>query len=157
MLANCYRALRALRRGKTMCLATLGLLGATGLAHAENGRDFSGVYDMGSATKLDATHVSVKLYLRLNNHSGADLKNAQIALADPLERSKASSMYASGVTANRRGVVKVTGTVTVDSREYLRWRGGPGPSLVVRVPDKHGQMIDHPIELQRLRGVEKMR
>jgi hypothetical protein len=125
-------------------------------ARAENGRDYSAMYDIGPATALDPTHVSVKLFLRLQNHSGTDLTNATITLADRLMPGKAGMLLKSGVTVAYRSIAKVSGTVTVGSEEYARWQRGGQPSLVIRVPDRNGRQVDRPIELVRMPGVGAM-
>jgi hypothetical protein len=121
-------------------------------AWGENGRDFSAMYDLGPATAVDPTHVSVKLSLRLQNHSGADLTNATIFLADRLRPGKIGMPLKTGVTAAYRGVAKVSGTVTVTTEEYGRWQRGGHPSLVIRVWARNGRQVDRPIELIRLPG-----
>jgi hypothetical protein len=125
-------------------------------ARAEHDRDFSAMYDIGPATPVDATHVSVKLFLRLQNHSGASLTNATIALANRLMPGKAGTPLAGGVTAAYRGIVKVSGTVTVGTAEYRRWQHGGQPSLVIRVPNRNGRQVERPIELIRRPGVGAM-
>jgi hypothetical protein len=125
-------------------------------ALAENGRDFSAMFDIGPPTALDATHVSVRVFLRLQNHSGAYLTNATISLAERLVPGKEGTPLVTGVTAAYRGIVKVSGTVAVGTEEYRRWQRGGQPSLVIRVPDRNGRQLDRPIELVRMPGVAAM-
>jgi hypothetical protein len=119
-------------------------------ARAENGRDFSGMYVIGPATVFDSTHVSVTLFLRLQNHSGADLSNAAVFLMNRLQPGKAGTPFASGISAPYRGVAKASGVVAVNTEEYQRWQHGGHPELVVRVLDQRGRKVDRPIELLRM-------
>jgi hypothetical protein len=125
-------------------------------ARAENGRDYSAMYDLGPATAVDPLHVSMKLFLRLQNHSGADLTNATISLADRLAPGKAGASVTSGVTVAYRGVVKLSATVTVATQEYQRWQHGGQPLLIIRVPNRNGREVGRPIELARMPGVGAM-
>ena len=131
----------------------VGLSAWTADARAEHGRDYSAMYDLGPATALDPTHVSVKLFLRLQNHSGVDLTNATISLADRLMPGKAGTPIISRVTAPYRGIAKASATLTVGTQEYRSWQRGGQPSLAIRLPDRNGREVNRPIELVRMPGV----
>ena len=123
-------------------------------ANAENGRDFSALYDLGSARTVDSTHVSVQLYLSLQNHGATGVRNTTIFLvrSSPLEQD--SALVSDGVTVAHRAVARVSGTVTIDAREYQRWqRGQWAPLLFIRITDAEGRQIDRRIELVRRPGL----
>jgi hypothetical protein len=122
--------------------------------HADNGRDFSALYNFGSAQSADSTHVSVQLYLSLQNHSGAAVRNTAILLVQPGLLETDATEVASSVTVANRAVALVSGTLTIDSQEYQRWqRGQWTPLLYLRVTDAQGHQVDRRIELARRPGL----
>jgi hypothetical protein len=123
-------------------------------ANADNGRDFSALYDLGSAHPVDATHVSVPLYLSLQNHGTAGVSNTTIFLGQPGLLSSNSAVVADGVAVARRAVARVSGTLTLDAQEYQRWqRGQWTPLLYIRITDAEGHQSDRRVELARRPGL----
>jgi hypothetical protein len=123
-------------------------------ANADNGRDFSALYDLSSARPVDSTHVSVQLYLSLQNHGAAAVGNTTIFLAQPNLLATDSTLVAAGVTVARRAVARVSGTLTIDAQEYQLWqRGLWAPLLFIRITDAQGRPIDRRIELVRRPGL----
>lgn len=123
-------------------------------ANADSGRDFSALYDFGSAHPVDATHVSVQLYLALQNHGATAVSNATIFLGQPGLLETDSAQVAGGVAVAHRAVARVSGTLTIDTQDYQRWqRGQWTPLLLVRVTDAQGRQIDRPVELVRRPGL----
>lgn len=137
----------AISRLVAAALVTLCVILTT--AHAESGRDFSAMYAIGRPTVFDSTHVSVTLSLRLQNHSGASLSDAAIFLVNRAQPFKAGSLVASGIQIPDRGTAQASGAVTVSTRDYQRWQRGEPPALLVRVVNRNGRNVDHPIELLR--------
>ena len=126
-------------------------------AHAANHRDFSAMYDVGPASVVDATHVSVTLSLRLQNHSGRPLSHAALAMKELMMPGGRGRVVASDVSVEDRGTAKTSGIVIVSANEYRRWQRGGQPLLVLRVHDSNGRDIDRAIELLRLPGVGALR
>jgi hypothetical protein len=123
-------------------------------AHADNGRDFSALYDLGPAHSVDSTHVSVQLYLSLQNHGSAGVTNTTIFLAQPGLLEADSTPVAAGVSVAHRAVTTVSGTLTVEAQEYQRWqRGQSAPLLFIRITDAQGRQIDRRVELVRRPGL----
>jgi hypothetical protein len=142
------RAVGAAGRSLLMCL----LLAAAASAHAEHGRDFSALYDIGRVTTIDAHRVSVTLLLRLRNNSGRYVSNGSIRLVDRSAPGEALATLGDPVEVAYRASARVAGTVTVERSEYQRWVRGDAPKLVVNVIDARGRHVDHPVELVRLPG-----
>jgi hypothetical protein len=123
-------------------------------ANADNGRDFSALYDLGAPHVVDATHVSVQLYLSLQNHGAASVSNTTIFLGQPGLLETDSARVVDGVAVAHRAVARVSGTLTIDAQEYQRWqRGQWTPLLFIRVTDAQGRQIDRQVELARRPGL----
>ena len=100
-------------------------------ANADSGRDFSALYDFGSAHPVDATHVSVQLYLALQNHGATAVSNATIFLGQPGLLETDSAQVAGGVAVAHRAVARVSGTLTIDTQDYQRWQRGQWTPLLL--------------------------
>jgi hypothetical protein len=123
-------------------------------ANAQDGRDFSALYDLGSAHPVDSTHVSVQLYLSLQNHGATGVRNTTIFLVQPSLLETDSAQVADGVTVAHRAVARVSGTLTIDAQEYQRWKRGQwAPLLFIRITDAQGRQIDRRVELVRRPGL----
>lgn len=123
-------------------------------ANADNGRDFSALYDLGSARSIDSTHVSVQLYLSLQNHGATGVSNTKIFLVQPNLLETDSTLVADGVVVAHQAVARVAGTLTIDAQEYQRWqRGQWAPLLFIRITDAQGHQIDRQVELVRRPGL----
>jgi hypothetical protein len=124
-------------------------------AHADDARDFSALYDLGSARQVDPTHVAVQLYLSLQNHGAIGVRNSTIFLVQPnLVVEIGSAPVADGVTVAHRAVASISGTLTIDAVEYQRWqRGQWSPLLYIRFTDAQGHQIDQRVELARRPGL----
>ena len=124
-------------------------------AHADDARDFSALYDLGSARQVDSTHVAVQLYLSLQNHGATGVRNSTIFLGQPnLIVETDAAPVANSVTVAHRAVTSVSGTLTIDAEEYQRWqRGQWAPLLYIRFTDAQGRQIDQRVELVRRPGL----
>lgn len=123
-------------------------------AHAGNGSDFSALYDLGTAHSVDSTHVSVQLYLSLQNHGPAAVRNTIIVLAQPGLLEADAARVADGVSVAHRAVARVSGTLSVDAQEYQRWqRGQSAPLLYIRITDAQGGQVDQRVQLVRRPGL----
>jgi hypothetical protein len=147
-------SLRLTARVHAILLSTWLAIALVVPATAENGRDFSALYDLGAAHPVDTTHVSLQLYLSLQNHGATSVGNTAIFLAPPSLVETDWIQIADGVTIARRAVARVSGTVTIDAQEYQRWqRGQWAPLLFIRITDAQGHQIDRRIELVRRPGL----
>jgi len=124
-------------------------------AHADDARDFSALYDLGSARQVDSTHVAVQLYLSLQNHGAAGVKNSTIFLVQPnLVVEADAAPVVDSVAVAHRAVANVSATLTIDAEEYQRWqRGQWTPLLYIRFTDAQGRQIDQRVELARRPGL----
>jgi hypothetical protein len=145
---NRRRSVRA-----TFQILLLLSIAATHAAHAENGRDFSAMYDLTNIAPVDTAHVSLTLVLRLQNHSGADIADAVVGLSDRLRPGKLSAQVSSGVSIQYGRHVKVSGDITVKRSDYDRWQHGARLPLVIEFRDARGHTTTRPIELVRMPGI----
>ena len=122
-------------------------------AFAEDGRDFSAIYDFKNVEVVDPTHVSVTLVLRLQNHSGADVAAGQVSLRRGMNPSQSYGAFSTSVTVANRAVTKLTGTFVVDAEEYQLWQSGPSPMLRIDYGDGEGRPMLRPVEVVRRRGM----
>jgi len=122
-------------------------------ALAANGRDFSATYDVTHVATVDSQHVSVMLNLRLQNHSGADVTDAEVSLRDDLLEFKSLGVFPLHVTLANHAVANLSGTFTVPAGYMTHWRSGPGPHVFVRFIDAHGHSISRPVKLRLMPGV----
>jgi hypothetical protein len=122
-------------------------------AFAENGRDFSASYDLKDVSPVAANQVSVTLSLRLQNHSGADVADAEVSLQDIVQESSALGVFPMHLSLMNHAVAKLSGAFIVPTRYVTQWRTGQGPRIVVRVVSDTGHAIRRPVELLYMPGV----
>jgi len=142
-------------RGLRIILAVLIVaLAALPSAFAENGRDFSASYDLRDVSPSGADHVRVTLSLRLQNHSGADVADAEVSLQDSVRAFKTLGVFAEHVSLANHEVAKLSGTFIVPTQYVAQWRTGRRPQVVVRLMSANGHsMHPRPVELLYVPGV----
>ena len=121
-------------------------------AFAEHGRDFSGSYDFKDVSPVGANEVSVTLNLRLQNHSGAEVADAEVSLQDSVPASKALGVFPMHLSLVNHAVAKLSGAFIVPTRYVMQWRTGQGPRVVVRFVSDTGHAIRRPVELLYMPG-----
>ncbi len=119
---------------------------------AENGRDFSAMYDFRDVVPVDAQHVSVRLALQIQNHSGADVYAARLTLRDGLLEFKTLGEF-EPLTLAYHQVQRLSQVFTVSPQELQRWQSGQPPRLMVEYQDAVGRRVMRPVELMRDRVV----
>jgi hypothetical protein len=122
-------------------------------AFAEHGRDFSASFDLKDVTPVGANRVSVTLNLRLQNHSGADIADAEVSLQDRMPALKSLGVFPMHPSLANHGVATLTGTFMVPSRFVTQWRSGNKPGVVVRFRSAQGHLIHRPVEMLFMPGV----
>ena len=130
-------------------------IAGTPAAYAENGRDFSARYDITNVSPVGANQVSVTLSLRLQNHSGADIADAEVSLQDQdsaLEF-KSLGVFPTHVTLANHSVANVSGTFLVPAPYVTQWRTGARPRVIVRFMSAQGRWSRRPVELLFMPGV----
>jgi hypothetical protein len=124
------------------------------VVQADNGRDFSALYDFGSGHLIDSAHVSVSLYLSLQNHGAAGVTNTALVLGQPGLLEAKSTQVAANVTVAHRAIASISGTMTIRAQDYQRWqRGQWTPLLYIRITDAQGRQIYQQVELARRPGL----
>ncbi len=131
------------------CFLSL-MLAASALFAAQSrarGRDFAGFYQVSDVT-AQGNNYKLTFRARIFNYSGADISNATVSLADPIDP---RITYASlpGISISKRGNTVVSASITIPSEEYRRWRQGSQPQLLVGFADSRGQRRIEPVELAR--------
>jgi len=120
---------------------------------AEHGRDFSASYDIKDVSLVGANEVSVTLNLRLQNHSGAEVADAEVSLQDSVPASKALGVFPMHLSLVNHAVANLSGTFIVPTRYVAQWRTGQRPRIVVRFMSDTGHAIRRPVELLYMPGV----
>ncbi len=122
-------------------------------AFAEHGRDFSARYDLKDEAPVGADHVSVTLSLRLQNHSGAAVADAEVSVQDCVPAFKTLGDFPGHLSLANHEVATLSGTFTVPTEYVTRWRTGQKPRIVVRFKSAAGRSIRRPVELLFMPGV----
>jgi hypothetical protein len=146
------RSLRALRL-KILSAVFIATLTSVPCAFAEHGRDFSATYDLKDVSPAGADRVSVTLSLRLQNHSGADLADAEVSLEDKVPALRSLGVFPSHLSLVNHAVATLTGTFSVPTSYAAEWRTGHRPQVVVRYMSAQGHWIRRPVEMRFLPGV----
>jgi hypothetical protein len=100
-----------------------------------------------------ADRVSVALSLRLQNHSGADVTDAEVSLEDKVPALRSLGVFPSHLSLVNHAVATLTGTFSVPTSYATEWRTGHRPQVVVRYMSAQGHWIRRPVEMRFLPGV----
>ena len=120
----------------------------TAAAGAKDGRDFAGHYSLTNVTEK-GSQVELTLVLQVFNYSGADLKQAVVAVrsAPPvpavLESSAPIKLWRNG-----SGVV-VSQQVTIAREEFERWSTRMQPAVFIGYSDAEGHSYHRWAQLSR--------
>jgi hypothetical protein len=132
----------------------LVLLLAAVSAHAANGRDFAGFYEIENVTEQGPT-VRLTFSVRLSNYSGAKVSGATLTLRDRLLPPQANGSFPS-VSFGDRESVRCSAEVVISRFEYERWQRGGLPNLLIEFRDAQGNLVRRGAELvQKPVGKEK--
>jgi len=135
-----------------LAVVVITIVGAPA-AYAENGRDFSARYDITNVSPVGANQVSVTLSLRLQNHSGADIADAEVSLQDSVLAFKTLGVFPTHVSLANHSVANVSGTFLVPAPYVTQWRTGARPRVIVRFMSAQGRWSRRPVELLFMPGV----
>jgi hypothetical protein len=119
---------------------------------AEHGRNFAGDFQVRNVIDEGAT-IKFELHVKVFNFSGADVKDATLALADPRAagRDPDASDYQGSITnvsIGYRKSIELDGSFIVPLREYREWQRGAAPHLVVAYADEAGKELRSAVELK---------
>lgn len=147
-------------------LAGIIFIAAQHPAVAEHGRDFSARYDLKDEAPVGADRVSITLSLRLQNHSGADVADAEVSLQDSVPALKTLGVLQDSAPAFKtlgvfpghlslanHEVTTLSGEFTVPTEYITQWRTGQKPRIVVRFKSAEGRSVHRPVELLYMPGV----
>ncbi len=125
----------------------LVLLFAGVLAHAANGRDFAGFYEIENVTQQGPT-VRLTFSVRLFNYSGAKVSGATLTLRDRLLPPQINASFSS-LSFGDHESVRCSAEVSISRPEYERWQRGGVPNLFIEFRDAKGNLVRRRAELVR--------
>jgi hypothetical protein len=138
-----YSMVRSCLLQKTAYL--LVLLLAAVPAHAANGRDFAGFYEIGNVIQQGST-VRLTFSVRLFNYSGAKVSGATLTLRDRLLLQQINASFPS-LSFRDHESVRCSAEVTISRFEYERWQRGGVPNLFIEFQDSKGNLVRRRAEL----------
>jgi hypothetical protein len=115
------------------------------LAHAINGRDFAGFYQLSNVTEL-VDEVQLTFAVQIFNYSDADVTNATVRLESSLVHDPPYAALAEVSLPDRDSVV-VGSTLIVPAHEYEYWEAGGKPRLSIQFTNAAGEPVQRGIEL----------
>jgi hypothetical protein len=133
-------------------IVPLSSLGAVSPGRVQRTRAFSAQYDVCEVRPLDATHSSVRIVVRLQNHSGAALNDGSLVVQDASVPLRLIKPLATGVHVQDREFTTISRTVTVATSSYQHWLAAP-PSLVLEFTNAAGGTQRYHVEVVRIPGL----
>jgi hypothetical protein len=128
---------RLSRAGLVCSLLTAFLLTTVATA-ADNGRQFSGYFDV-SGVQEQGDLVQVTLHLRLFNHGGADAKSVIVTLVDSSPDMTLRGNFQPVKVWKGQTFIKMSQEFTVTKREFREWMTPPAqPNLIILYQDSQG-------------------
>ena len=117
-------------------------------AFAKDGRDFAGFYSLTNAI-VDGDQVRVTLSLRLSNYSGADLKDASIAVRAAFPATEIVGTY-SPIDMWRDGADQAFAIhLTVPRGEYQTWDERHQPAIIIINRNEEGRELQRAAQVSR--------
>jgi len=145
----CERWLETLRSVALLialsCAAVLGV----GAARADDGRDFTGTYDIVATSVIDADNTRVTVRLHVQNVSGHDVANAVVLLMGDRPNAELGAFPAL-MDASDRQIVHFEESFDVPNQSVQNWQQGPGPQFQVLYQDAEGREQRRPVEAARM-------
>lgn len=145
---------------RRMCLAAFALCFAAASMLAQHGRNFAGEFQVRNVVD-DGSAVQFELHVKVLNFSGADVKDATLALVGGRRGLGADAMEYQGSFTNvsipYRKAVELDGTFVAPERAYHEWQRGAAPNLVVAYVDGSGNELRSRVELRPALGGGSLR
>jgi hypothetical protein len=114
-------------------------------AHAIDGRDFAGFYQLSNVTEL-VDEVQLTFSVEVLNYSDAEVTNATVTLeVFPFIDPPYGSFPA--VSMLDRESVALSSHFTIPAEEFDRWQVGANPSLFITYTGANGNLVKRAIEL----------
>ncbi len=134
-----------------VCALLTALLFVTVAASSNNGREFSGYFDV-SGVQEQGDLVQVTLHLQLLNFSDTDVKGATVVLFDSMPGPTLQGNFAPVKLWKQRQQITLSQQFTVTKLEFSKWMMGPGqPNLVILVQDAKGRTLQRGAQVSRRR------
>jgi hypothetical protein len=134
-------------RAGILALSALSMLFTTA-AVAKDGRDFAGHYSLTDIT-VKGDQVELTLALQLYNYSGADLKQAVVAVHTPHAVPGVVASFAPIKLWRNEGDVIVSQQITIPLAEYQRWSTRVQPPVFIGYTDENGHSLERWAQLSR--------
>ena len=117
--------------------------------HANNGREFSGYFDM-SNVQQQGDLVQVTLHLQLFNHGSEDVKSVLVTLVDSSPSMMLRGSFAPLKVWKHQQRINLSQEFFVSQREYAEWTAAPGqPNLVILFQDAKGNTWQRGAQISR--------
>ncbi|MHB8217993.1 MAG: hypothetical protein ACYDDS_18120 [Candidatus Sulfotelmatobacter sp.] len=132
-------------KGALLAILMLGTVMVT----ANNGRDFSGYFDV-SGMQTQGDLVQVTLHLQLFNHANEDLKSVVVTLVDSSPSMTLRGNFAPVKVWKHQQRINLSQEFFVTQREYGEWMAAPGqPNLVIIFQDAKGNTWQRGAQISR--------
>jgi hypothetical protein len=125
----------------------LGL--STVVATANNGRDFSGYFDVSDVQKQGEL-MQVTLHLQLFNHGNEDERSVLVTLLDSSPSMTMRGTFAPVKVWKHQQRINLSQQFSVSQREYAEWMAAPGqPNIVILFQDAKGNTWQRGAQISR--------
>lgn len=142
------RSLRVSRSG-VLCSFVAVLLLSTVTAAANQGREFSGYFDVSGAQEQGEL-VQVTLHLKLFNHTDADARSVIVTLMDSTPAMVLRGNFQPVKVWKSQNFIEMSQEFTITKREYRQWMTPPMvPNLVILFQDAKGQTWQKGAQISR--------
>src|ERR1700692_925829 len=136
---------RASSKCALLAIVVLGTMTVT----ANNGREFSGYFDL-SNMQTQGDLVRVTLHLQLFNHGNQDVKSVLVTLVDPSPSMVLRGSFAPVKVWTHQQRINLSQEFFVSQREYAEWMAAPGqPNLVILFQDAKGNTWQRGAQISR--------
>jgi hypothetical protein len=116
---------------------------------ANNGREFSGYFDM-SNVQQQGDLVQVTLHLQLFNHGSEDVKSVLVTLVDSSPSMMLRGSFAPLKVWKHQQRINLSQEFFVSQREYAEWTAAPGqPNLIILFQDAKGNTWQRGAQISR--------
>jgi hypothetical protein len=145
-------------RAWTVCALLILLLLTTLAATTNNGREFSGYFDV-SGVQEQGELVQVTLHLKLFNHGDADARSVIVTLIDSSPSMTFRGNFQPVKVWKSQRFIEMSQEFTVTKREFREWMQPPAqPNLVILFQDSKGKTWQKGAQISRrplIRAVDR--
>jgi len=126
-------------RAWLVCISLAALMLVTVAAAANNGRQFSGYFDV-SGVHDQGDLVQVTLHLKLLNHGDADAKSVIVTLVDSSPLMTLRGSFPPVKVWKSQKFIEMSQEFFVTKREFREWMAAPAqPNLIILYQDSKGK------------------